>query len=124
MKELRDVSIVLSGEAGQGLKTVEEFLVRIFKLSGFHVFATKEYMSRVRGGNNTTEIRVSSGRVAAFTERIDLLVLLNASSLKRLEKRISPDTVILGEKETVEEEELKKGVFIEVSFQTSRRPEL
>jgi len=61
-----EISIVLSGEAGQGIQTVEVILTRLLKRSGFHVCATKEFMSRVRGGSNSTEIRVSSVRVDAY----------------------------------------------------------
>jgi len=44
-----DVSIVLCGEAGQGIQTVEAILVQAVKLGGYNVFSSKEYMSRVRG---------------------------------------------------------------------------
>jgi 2-oxoglutarate ferredoxin oxidoreductase subunit alpha len=49
----KDISIVLSGEAGQGIQTVERLLLRLFKLSGYHVFSYSEFMSRIRGGNNS-----------------------------------------------------------------------
>ncbi len=93
-----DVSIVLCGQAGQGIQTAEKILVYGLKLSGFHVFATKEYMSRVRGGMNSTEIRVSSRRVSAYTRRIDLLVPFHKDALSHLKKRISPSTHILADK--------------------------
>ncbi len=66
MAEFRgEVSIVLGGAAGQGIQTVEEILTHALKRSGYHVYANKEYMSRIRGGINTTEIRVSSKPVRA-----------------------------------------------------------
>jgi len=65
-----DKSIVLCGEAGQGLATIENLLTRIIKQAGYHVFATEEFMSRVRGGSNTTSIRVADRPVSAFVERI------------------------------------------------------
>ena len=37
-----DVSVVLCGEAGQGIVTVEKLLVKALKDSGFNIFATKE----------------------------------------------------------------------------------
>ena len=58
----QDVSVVLAGEAGQGIATIEQVLMRVLKAEGYYVSATKEYMSRVRGGTNTTEIRVTSLR--------------------------------------------------------------
>ena len=92
-----DLSIVLCGEAGQGIQTVEFVLTRVLKRSGYHVYATKEYMSRVRGGYNSTLIRVSSDRVAAYVDRIDLLIPLNKGAYDHVSDRVTEDTVILGE---------------------------
>ena len=67
-------AIVLCGEAGQGIQTVETVMSRLLGSAGLHVFSTKEYMSRVRGGQNSTLLRVSSGPVRALVDRIDLLI--------------------------------------------------
>ena len=113
----KDLSIVLCGQAGQGIQTVEYLLTRIFKLAGYHVFATKEYMSRVRGGINSTEIRVSSGPVCAYVNRIDILIPLNKGAVGHVEKRISPKTIILAEKETIAEDfDQTRHKFIDVPF--------
>jgi len=93
-----DVSIVLCGEAGQGIQTVEHILTRTLKLSGYHVFSTQEVMSRIRGGSNSTLIRVSSRRVASFVDRIDLLIPFSPGSVKHVSHRVSPETILLGEK--------------------------
>jgi len=99
----QDISIVLCGEAGQGIQTVENILTKLLKLSGYHVFATKEYMSRVRGGTNSTSIRISSQRVRAYVDRIDILIPLDRGRTKHLARRISKETVILGEKGNIVE---------------------
>ncbi len=112
-----DISIVLCGQAGQGIQTVEYLLTRIFKLAGYNVFATKEYMSRIRGGSNSTEIRVSSGPVRASVSRIDILIPLNKGAIKHVEKRISSQTIILAEKETIGEDfNQTRHKFVEVPF--------
>lgn len=90
-----DVSIVLCGEAGKGIQTVEQILVRVLKLSGYHVFATKEYMSRIRGGSNSIQIRVSSDRIASPLERIDILIPMDSKAIDHLRDRISENTFIL-----------------------------
>ncbi len=58
-----DIAIAICGQAGQGIKTLESLLARIFSGNGYNVFTTREFMSRVRGGMNSTSIRVSSKRV-------------------------------------------------------------
>jgi 2-oxoglutarate ferredoxin oxidoreductase subunit alpha len=97
-----DVSIVLCGEAGQGIQTVEHILTQTLKLSGYHVFSTEEYMSRIRGGSNSTLVRVCSNRVSAPVDRIDLLIPFSPGAISHVQKRISPETVLLGEKKIVE----------------------
>jgi len=93
-----EVSIVLCGEAGQGIQTVEHILTQTLKLSGYHVFSTEEYMSRIRGGSNSTLVLVSSSRVSAPVDRIDLLIPFSPGAVGHVQKRISPKTILLGEK--------------------------
>jgi 2-oxoglutarate ferredoxin oxidoreductase subunit alpha len=97
----REVSIVICGEAGQGIQTLETLVTWVLKDSGYNVFATKEFMSRVRGGSNSTSIRISSARIASYVDRIDLLIPLTSDSIHRLGKRLSPETIIIGEKEKI-----------------------
>ncbi|QEE15288.1 2-oxoacid:acceptor oxidoreductase subunit alpha [Promethearchaeum syntrophicum] len=96
-KKISDLSIVIAGAAGQGVQTVEELLVGILKMSGYNIFATKEYESRVRGGSNSTEIRVSSNRVTTFVNRIDLLIPLNPAALLHVKSRLSENSMILSD---------------------------
>ncbi|MFQ5952613.1 MAG: 2-oxoacid:acceptor oxidoreductase subunit alpha [Candidatus Omnitrophota bacterium] len=96
-----DISIVLGGEAGLGIQTIEQVLTKVLKLDGYNVFAAKEYMSRIRGGSNSIEIRVSSKKVSAYVNRIDILIPLDKTAIARLKKRISPKTIVLGDKEVL-----------------------
>ena len=100
----RDVSLVLCGAAGQGVQTVEEILVDSLKMAGYNVFASREYMSRVRGGSNSTEVRISSGRVNAFVDRIDILLPFNGGIRPNIRKRISPGTLVIGDLEELKDE--------------------
>lgn len=94
-----DISIVLCGPAGQGIKTAEKIMVLICRQAGYNVFATKEYMSRIRGGSNSTSIRISSKQVKSFVDRMDILFPFDRSALEHIEYRITSDTVVMGEKE-------------------------
>ena len=99
----KDISIVLSGEAGQGIRTVELLIIKALKNSGYNVFSTSEFMSRVRGGNNTTEIRVSNKNIQAFVDKIDILIVLSKDAIKRIENRLTKNTIIIGEDSFIEE---------------------
>jgi 2-oxoglutarate ferredoxin oxidoreductase subunit alpha len=99
-----DVSIVLCGEAGQGIQTVEHLMTQTLKLTGYNVFATQEYMSRIRGGNNSTSIRVSSKRVTAPINKIDILIPFGEGAVDHVSKRLSPNTIVIGEEKSFKDE--------------------
>ncbi|WP_448535013.1 2-oxoacid:acceptor oxidoreductase subunit alpha [Pseudothermotoga sp.] len=101
---MTEVSVVISGAAGQGIQAVEQLLAGIVKDSDLYVFATKEYMSRVRGGNNSTTLRISCKPVYANIDRIDLLLVLNENAIERHRWRMSPSTIVLGEEKFVKDE--------------------
>ncbi|NVM45738.1 MAG: 2-oxoacid:acceptor oxidoreductase subunit alpha [Candidatus Lokiarchaeota archaeon] len=113
----QDLSIVLCGAAGQGIQTVEALLTKSLKKSGFYVFATREYMSRVRGGVNSTTIRVSSKAVRAYVDRIDVLIPLSDQAVPHLKERISQNTLIIGEKRFIDVIPDLASEKIEISFE-------
>lgn len=104
MQNSTEVSVVISGAAGQGIQAVEELLSNVVKDSDLYVFATKEYMSRVRGGNNSTTLRISCKPVYANIDRIDLLLVLNENAIERHRWRMTPSTIVLGEEKFVKGE--------------------
>lgn len=109
-----DIVIVLSGEAGQGIMTLEYVLTRLLKKQGLNVFSCKEFMSRVRGGLNSIQIRISPRKVDAWVDRIDILIPISPD-LSRLDHRISSKTMIIGEKEKI----ITKQPVIDFSFQAA-----
>ena len=111
-----DISIVLCGQAGQGIQTVEKLFTRIMKDVGYNFFATKEYMSRVRGGMNSTLLRISSKPVKAFIDKIDIMLPLDPGAMEHLSKRISEETLIIGDKEKCFSEVSNERTCINVSF--------
>ncbi len=96
------ITIVISGEAGQGIQTLEMFLLRLLKENGYFIFSYSEFMSRIRGGNNSTEIRITSEKRSAYVDTIDIFIPLHINAYKRLASRIKPDTVILAKKNEYE----------------------
>ena len=98
------VSILITGPAGLGIQTIENLICKIFKKACFNIFSTKEYMSRVRGGANTTTIIICERKINAFYENIDILLSLYKNGIGRIKDRVKEDTLILGD---VEKEDKK-----------------
>ncbi|NIU83285.1 MAG: 2-oxoacid:acceptor oxidoreductase subunit alpha, partial [Candidatus Thorarchaeota archaeon] len=117
-KEVNDVSIVLSGAAGQGIETVAGFLATVLKLSDYEVFVSREFMSRIRGGTNSLQLRVSSKRLGAFTLRTDIFVPFTEDSIHHLAQysRLQDHTMFIGEKQVFDGFEASSKRVIYVPF--------
>ena len=98
------ISILIGGAAGTGIMTLENILSDAFKQSGYFVFSTKEYMSRVRGGSNTTLLRISNAPINAPCWNVDLFIALDADALSHVEERLTDDTIVLADEEVTHEQ--------------------
>lgn len=99
------ISILIGGAAGTGIMTLEHILSDAFKRSGYFVFSTKEYMSRVRGGSNTTLLRISDGPINAPCWHVDLFIALDADAISHVHERLTDDTIVLAD-ENIKNEQI------------------
>ncbi|MBF0478878.1 MAG: 2-oxoacid:acceptor oxidoreductase subunit alpha [Candidatus Omnitrophica bacterium] len=93
-----EFNIRIAGEAGQGIETFGSALCHIYKKSGFHIFANQDYMSRIRGGNNYFQIRVSEAEIFSCREKIDILVALDLPSISLHQSNLHKNGIILLDK--------------------------
>jgi 2-oxoglutarate ferredoxin oxidoreductase subunit alpha len=85
-----------------GIQTVEKLLTKILKNNSYNVYATKEVMSRVRGGNNSTEIRVGKQAVRGYKHHVDIFVPINKNAIERHVDRFTENTMVIGEKDNMD----------------------
>lgn len=98
----KEISLVIAGEAGQGIDTVTQIVAETIKKNNLNVFYTKEYMSRIKGGCNSSTIRISSDKVYAYKENIDLAFAISKDALNHLKNRFSENSIIFYEYENQE----------------------
>ena len=79
--EKTDVTLLIGGEAGQGLVTLGQLLAKSLVRAGYSILVTQSYHSRIRGGHNTFGIRISTEAVVAPRESVDLLIAMNAETV-------------------------------------------
>jgi 2-oxoglutarate ferredoxin oxidoreductase subunit alpha len=98
-----DYSIKIGGEAGQGIQTIGEALARVFGRSGYHVFSHQDYESRIRGGHNFYQIRLSDKPLSASRQTVDIIVALDRESIVRHEGELAPGGIIIHDSATLGE---------------------
>lgn len=99
-----DFNILIGGEAGQGLKTIDDILGKIFFREGFNIFSSKDFMSRIRGGHNFMQLRISDDKLYGPVNDIDLLIALNKDTVEFHRDQLKEDGIVLieGESEIID----------------------
>lgn len=84
-------NILIGGAAGQGMDTISAMFERILKKAGYYVHSTKDYMSRIRGGNNFIQIRFGDEEITSHFSDLDVIVALDKNTvdyhINRLQSR-------------------------------------
>lgn len=75
-----ELNIRIAGEAGQGLQSIGGVLSHVLIRAGYYIFTHKDYMSRIRGGNNFFQIRAADSPVAAPRRECDIICALDKES--------------------------------------------
>ncbi len=110
-----DYSIKIGGEAGQGIQTIGDTLGHVFARSGYHIFTNQDYESRIRGGHNFYQIRLSDRPVSAPRDVIDIIVALDKESIQLHEGELTSRGQIIYDSETIRETHDKPN-FLNVPF--------
>ncbi|MGC9518111.1 MAG: 2-oxoacid:acceptor oxidoreductase subunit alpha [Desulfuromonadaceae bacterium] len=90
-----DMTVKIGGEAGQGIQTVGDLLCRVSRKAGYYFLAVNDYESRVRGGHNFFQLRISDKPVLAPASAVDLLVDLDGITCKQHGHELTDDGIIL-----------------------------
>jgi len=72
-----DISIRIGGEAGQGIQSISSIIARTFVRHDFYVFINQDFASRIRGGHNFDQVRISTAPVHAVADKVHILIALD-----------------------------------------------
>ncbi len=75
------VSWMIGGPAGYGIMAAGTFLAKACSRGGLHVFINSEFPSLIKGGHNTSSVRIDEKEIFSHLETIDLLVALNQETV-------------------------------------------
>jgi 2-oxoglutarate ferredoxin oxidoreductase subunit alpha len=93
-----DINFNVGGAAGQGIDTIGDLLTWIFVKSGYWTFTVKHFESRIRGGYNFNDIRVSDSPIHAPIDDIDLIIAMTEDAITQPRNRLADGGVILFDK--------------------------
>jgi 2-oxoglutarate/2-oxoacid ferredoxin oxidoreductase subunit alpha len=90
-----DWTLKIGGAAGQGLQVIGTVVTRAFVRAGLYVFAVQDNESRIRGGHNFVQLRVSDKPVNAMSAHVDVLVALDAATVQEHLAELREDGIVV-----------------------------
>ncbi len=90
-------NLLIGGAAGQGVDTTVDMLEKFLKKSGYFVYTTRDFMSRVRGGHNFSVIRFNNGEINSHSNILDGIIALNDETILLHKDELRDDGFILSD---------------------------
>lgn len=94
---MKEINLLIGGEAGQGLVTIGLLLSKVLVRNGYEILVTQSYHSRIRGGHNTFAIRMGTEKLSAPLDAVDILVALNAETIDLHLNQLTENGIVLAD---------------------------
>jgi len=108
---VKDYSILIGGEAGQGSRMAGLLIAKIFNQLGYRLYIYEDYQSLIRGGHNFSQIRAAEKEFQGRKEKIDFLLALDEETLNLHKKDLNKKGLIIFNQDKIQS---KEGVGIEI----------
>ncbi|WP_331235992.1 2-oxoacid:acceptor oxidoreductase subunit alpha [Natronorarus salvus] len=90
-----DLNWAIGGEAGDGIDSTGKIFAQALSRAGRHVFTSKDFASRIRGGYTAYKVRTSVDRVDSVVDRLDVLVALTQRTIDENTEELHDESVII-----------------------------
>ncbi|AQL41824.1 oxoglutarate--ferredoxin oxidoreductase [Halorientalis sp. IM1011] len=107
-----DLNWAIGGEAGDGIDSTGKIFAQALSRAGRHVFTSKDFASRIRGGYTAYKIRTSVDQVESVVDRLDILIALTERTIDENMDELHEGSVIIydGERTTMQDVEIPDGM--------------
>ncbi|WP_049981210.1 2-oxoacid:acceptor oxidoreductase subunit alpha [Halolamina rubra] len=107
-----DFNWAIGGEAGDGIDSTGKIFARALSRAGRHVFTSKDFASRIRGGYTAYKVRTSVDQVESTVDRLDVLIALTQRTVDENIDELHEGSVIVydGERTSMQDLEIPDGM--------------
>jgi 2-oxoglutarate ferredoxin oxidoreductase subunit alpha len=95
MAKVNDISILMGGKAGHGIRVATTLIAKLLSRYGYRAFVYDDYPSLIRGGHNFSIVRISEKKILANTKKVDIIVGLDKLTVERHSGELKDEGVLL-----------------------------
>ncbi|MFC7128797.1 2-oxoacid:acceptor oxidoreductase subunit alpha [Haloferax chudinovii] len=107
-----DFNWAIGGEAGDGIDSTGKIFAQALSRAGRHVFTSKDFASRIRGGYTAYKVRTAIDPVQSVVDRLDVLIALTQRTIDENLDELHEGSVIIydGDRSTMADVEIPEGM--------------
>jgi len=108
-----DLNWAIGGEAGDGIDSTGKIFAQALSRAGRHVFTSKDFASRIRGGYTAYKVRTSVEQVESVVDRLDILIALTERTVDENLNELHEGSIIIydGERTMMQDFEAPEGMI-------------
>ncbi|WP_411962791.1 2-oxoacid:acceptor oxidoreductase subunit alpha [Haloferax sp. YSMS24] len=108
-----DFNWAIGGEAGDGIDSTGKIFAQALSRAGRHVFTSKDFASRIRGGYTAYKVRTAIDPVQSVVDRLDVLIALTQRTIDENLDELHEGSVIIydGDRSTMADVEIPEGMI-------------
>ena len=108
-----DLNWAIGGEAGDGIDSTGKIFAQALSRAGRHVYTSKDFASRIRGGYTAYKIRTAVDRIESVVDRLDVLIALTERTIDENMDELHEGSVIIydGERTSMKDVEIPEGMI-------------
>jgi len=101
-----EYSILIGGQAGDGIRLTGYTIAKLFNRLGYWVFAYNDYQSLIRGGHNFSIVRAADKKIEAHKEKVNIIIAMNQETIDKHYWRLENKKLIIFDSNNVKAEGL------------------
>ena len=87
----------IGGEQGEGLESTAEIFSTVINTLGYHMYSTRDFASRIKGGHSNSKICISEERINVIDYKTDILIAFDQATLDSYIPELDENSIIIAD---------------------------
>ncbi|HSN59117.1 MAG TPA: 2-oxoacid:acceptor oxidoreductase family protein, partial [Clostridiaceae bacterium] len=92
---MQEVTVLVGGKVGYGINDAGLMICRLFSRLGYSIYMQSDFPSLIVGGHQFVIVRASAGRIAAHSDKADVVIAFTQEAIDLHKERFNEKTVLI-----------------------------
>ncbi|MFS0575786.1 2-oxoacid:acceptor oxidoreductase subunit alpha [Sporosarcina sp. 179-K 3D1 HS] len=93
----KQITWKVGGQQGEGIESTGEIFSIALNRLGYYLYGYRHFSSRIKGGHTNNKVRVSTAKVNAISETVDILVAFDQETIDLNQHELTKEGIIIAD---------------------------